>query len=245
MTRSRQNVLHIVLKELRMQLARMPAWITFDCYGTLIDTRTGYVRVWKDLLADKGLDPDVNVLDYVQAWGEEEFRMIQSPYRSYREILCQSVETTLERFGIPAADGDGERLADAWGDFLPFPDVNPVLSALGKEFAMAIISNVDDDIVAKSIARMGVEFDGVYTAEQCKAYKPSRTPFEYALGKMGVPAQQVLHVAFGYKYDHTTAHEMGFNTIWVNRRDLKLPSGIPVDLEIPDLTDLPALLNLE
>lgn len=228
-----------------MRLARMPAWITFDCYGTLIDTRTGYVRVWSELLAGKGLGPDVEVMDYVRAWGEEEFRLIQGAYRSYREILCQSVETVLARFGLPIAAGDGDRLADAWGDFLPFPDVRPVLSVLGKQFALAIISNVDDDIVARSIATMGIEFDGVFTAEQCQAYKPSRKPFEYALDRMGVCAQRVLHVAFGYKYDHTTAHEMGLNTIWVNRRGLELPSGIPVDLEMPDLTGLPALLQLE
>lgn len=227
-----------------MRSARNPEWITFDCYGTLIDTRAGYVRIWRELLADKGLTRDVDVMDYVRAWGEEEFRMIQGPYRPYREILRQSVETTLERFGLPVSEGDGDRLADAWGSFPPFPDVTPVLSILGDKFKLAIISNVDDDIVARSIASMGLEFDGVFTAEQCKAYKPSRVPFEYALDNMGVRAQRVLHVAFGYQYDLTTAYEMGFMTVWVNRRGLELPAGIPADLEMPDLTGLPSLVGL-
>ena len=119
-----------------MHLARTPEWITFDCYGTLIDTRTGYVRVWRELLADKGLGAGADVMDYVRAWGEEEFRMIQGPYQVYRDILRQSVETTLARFGVEVAEGDGVRLAEAWGTFPPFADVYPVLSTLKERFKL-------------------------------------------------------------------------------------------------------------
>ena len=227
-----------------MEIARAPAWVTFDCYGTLIDTRPGYVRVWQELLADKGLGPEVEVMAYVAAWGQEEFRLIQGPYAPYRDLLRQSVERTLARFGLPVREGDGERLADAWGTFPPFPDVQPVLNNLAQRTKLAIISNVDDDMVAGSIAAMGVEFDGVYTAQQCRAYKPSRIPFEYALDRMGVPAGRVLHVAFGFQYDHATAHEMGMMTVWVNRRGLERPPGIPFDVEMPDLAALPALVDL-
>jgi 2-haloacid dehalogenase len=232
------------MEGLNMQNARAPSWITFDCYGTLIDTRAGYVRIWQELLADKGFGADVDVMAYVEAWGKEEFRMIQGPYAPYREILRRSVEVTLEKFGLPVAEEDGERLAEAWGTFPPFPDVQPVLSLLRRSSKLAIISNVDDDIVAQSIAQMGVAFDGVFTAEQCRAYKPSRIPFEYALKKMGVPAAEVLHVAFGFQYDHTTAHELGFRTVWVNRRDLAQPEGVPFDVVMSDLTGLPALCGV-
>ena len=92
---------------------------------------------------------------------------------------------------------------------------------------------------------IGIEFDAVFTTENCQAYKPSRIPFEYALKDMGVSPQEVLHVAFGYKYDHGTASAMGFRTIWVNRRNLELPTGArKFDLEMPDLSGLPALLGL-
>jgi hypothetical protein len=62
---------------------------------------------------------------------------------------------------------------------------------------------------------------------------------------MGVPSREVLHVAFGYKYDHTTANELGFPNVWVNRRDLVLPAGIPIGCEMPDLLGLPAYLGME
>jgi len=231
-------------EEIMMQLARKPRWITFDCYGTLIDTRTHYVEIWRGLVAEKGLDADTVVLEYVQAWGEEEFRLIQGPYKKYRQILIESVETTLRRHNLPVSAGDGPRLADAWGRFPPYPDVQPILTRLKERHRLAIISNVDNDIIRQSVAGIGVEFDAIFTAEDCQAYKPSRVPFEHALRGMGVPPQDVLHVAFGYRYDHGTASEMGFMTAWINRRGLVLPGGTrKFDLELPDLAGLPALVE--
>jgi 2-haloacid dehalogenase len=228
-----------------MQLPRKPQWITFDCYGTLINTRPGYVDVWREILSAKGLDPSAIILEYVQAWGEEEFRLIQGTYKTYRQILTESVETTLKSHGLPVAPTDGRRLADAWGTFPPYPDVKPVLSQLKEHYKLAIISNADNDIIRQSVASIGVEFDAVFTAEDCRAYKPSRVPFEHALRGMGVPPRDVLHVAFGYQYDHNTASAMGFMTVWVNRRQLALPPGArKFDVEIPDLRALPALSGL-
>jgi 2-haloacid dehalogenase len=227
-----------------MHLPRKPKWITFDCYGTLIDTRAGYTEIWRTLLADKGVEPGPVLMEYVRAWGEEEFRLIQGPYTKYRQILVESVEATLKSHGLPVAAGDGQRLADAWGTFRPYPDVKPTLTALKAHAKLAIISNGDDDLLRQTIAGIGVEFDAVITAEACQAYKPSRVPFERALLRMAVPPRDVLHVAFGYQYDHGTASAMGFMTVWVNRRQLTLPAGARrFDLELPDLTGLQGLVG--
>ena len=227
-----------------MRLPRKPQWVSFDCYGTLIDTRAGYVEVWREILADKGVKSNESVAAFVQAWGEEEFRLIQGPYKRYREILVESVETTLRRHNLPVGPHDGRRLAEAWGTFRPYPDVKPVLTTLKERHRLAIISNVDNDLIRQSVAGIGVDFDAIFTAEDCRAYKPSRAPFERAVQGMGAPPQDVLHVAFGYKYDHDTASEMGFMTAWINRRGLVLPpEARKFDLELPDLTGLPALVG--
>ena len=229
-----------------MTLPRTPTWITFDCYGTLIDTRAGYVPLFAELLAQKGAGSRLDTLEVVNAWGEEEFRLIQGPYRTYRSILKESVENTLAKFGLPVASGDGERLAGAWGTFQPYADVKPVLDRLKQRYKLALISNVDDDIIAQSVASIGVDLDGVFTAEQCRAYKPSPIPFQYALRQMGVPAGDVLHVAFGWRYDLPAACALGFMTLWVNRRNLTLPPGaVASDLVLPDLAAVPRLLGLE
>jgi 2-haloacid dehalogenase len=229
-----------------MTLSHLPQWITFDCYGTLIDTRAGYVPLFANLIAEKGAALRLNTLDVVNAWGDEEFRLIQGPYRKYRDILKESVENTLAHFGLPVASGDGERLANAWGMFKPYADVQPVLSRLKQRYKLALITNTDDDIIAQSVAGIGIAFDGVYTAQQSGAYKPSEVPFRYALDRMGVAPRDVLHVAFGWRYDLPAAVKMGFMTLWVNRRSLTLPPGAVVsDLVMPDLSEVPQLLGLE
>ena len=228
-----------------MQLPRTPKWITFDCYGTLIDTRAGYVLLFRKLIEEKRAASRLDTLDVVNWWGEEEFRLIQGPYQKYGSILKESVENTLVHFGLPVASGDGERLANAWGTFKPYADVHPILSRLKKNFKLALISNVDNDMVAQSAASIGINFDGVFTAEKSGAYKPSEIPFRYALDQMGVEANEVLHVAFGWRYDLPAASAMGFMTCWVNRRNLELPPGsVLSDIVLPDLAEVPRLLGL-
>jgi 2-haloacid dehalogenase len=197
------------------------------------------------LIEEKGAGARLDTLEVVNWWGEEEFRLIQGPYKKYRSILKESVENTLGHFGSPVASGDGERLADAWGTFKPYADVHPVLSRLKKSFKLALISNVDDDMVAQSVASIGIDFDGVFTAEKSGAYKPSEIPFRYALDQMGIQARDVLHVAFGWRYDLPAAYAMGFMTCWINRRNLELPPGsVSSDIVLPDLAEVPRLLGL-
>ena len=228
-----------------MQLPRIPQWITFDCYGTLIDTREGYVPLFAKLIEEKGASARIDTLEVVNAWGEEEFRLINGPYQKYRDILKRSVETTLRKFGLPVAAGDGERLAEAWGTFQPYADVKPVLSRLQTRCKLALITNVDNDIAAQSVASIGIHFDGVYTAQNAGAYKPSEVPFHYALKQMGVAPSEVLHVAFGFRYDLPTAHALGMMTFWINRRNLQLPPGTyQGDLVLPDLAQLPGMLGV-
>ena len=228
-----------------MTMDKIPEWITFDMYGTLIDTKTGYVKFWKDLVERKGMADQVDYMDCVQSWGEEEFRLIKGQYKKYRTILTEGVRFAMKKHGLEIEKGDAEAFTEAWGRFLPYPDVNPIFTRLHEHCKLAIISNVDNDIAALSDASIGIDFDGVFTAEKAGAYKPSRIPFEYALKEMGVTTDRVLHVAFGYQYDHTTAHELGFSTVWINRRDLPRPAGIPIDVEMPDLEGLPDYIGIE
>jgi len=227
-----------------MTLPRTPEWITFDCYGTLIDTKIGYVQLFADLIREKGAAARLDTADVVGWWGEEEFRLINGPYRKYRDILAESLENTLRHFGLPVTPGDGARLGNAWGTYQPYADVKPVLSGLKARYKLALITNVDNDIAAQSAANIGVPFDGIFTAQDAGAYKPSPVPFRYALSKMGVPAERVLHVAFGWRYDLPAAQPLGFMTLWVNRRNLQLPPGaVMSDLVLMDLAGLPALLK--
>jgi FMN phosphatase YigB (HAD superfamily) len=52
------------------------------------------------------------------------------------------------------------------------------------------------------------------------------------------PAEQILHVAFGFKYDIGPAQQLGFRSAWVNRHAELRPGAAVPDLEWRDLWGL-------
>ena len=69
------------------------------------------------------------------------------------------------------------------------PDVPPALERLRQHCKLAIITNSDDDLMARNVANIGVPIDRVITAEQARAYKPSPVIFDYALRALGCAAR--------------------------------------------------------
>ena len=78
-------------------------------------------------------------------------------------------------------------------------------------------------------------------AEDCRAYKPSKVPFEHALRELDIPHDQVLHVAFGFKYDIGPAQRLGLRTAWVNRKQEQAPGPEQADYVWADLWPLSEL----
>ncbi len=130
------------------------------------------------------------------------------------------------------------------GDWSPFPDTVAALKALKNKFKLAIISNIDDNLFAFSAQHLEIEFDSIITAEQVKSYKPSLKNFKDAIDRIGIPPEQILHVACSIYHDIVPAQSLGISTVWVNRRAGKegIGANLPVvaqpDLEVPDLHTL-------
>ena len=82
------------------------------------------------------------------------------------------------------------------------------------------------------------------TAEEARAYKPDRRPFELALERMAIPAHEILHAAFGWRYDLAPARAVGMRTAFVNRSGSARPAGDDPDLEVPSLDALADALGL-
>jgi len=117
-----------------------------------------------------------------------------------------------------------------------------------------IISNVDRRSLARSRARLGVEFDAAITAEDVGSYKPDVRNFEYALARLaelGVARERILHVAQSLFHDHVPAKALGLRTAWVNRRAGRPGSGATrapesephPDLVVADLAELARLVQ--
>ena len=119
-----------------------------------------------------------------------------------------------------------EALATSITAMGPHPEVPAALRRLRERYKLAIFTNSDDDLIRHNVEKIGVPFDYVITAEQARAYKPSRQLFDYAYGRMGVTKDETVHVAMGMIHDMQACHELGVRAIWINRRGERGQSGL-------------------
>jgi 2-haloacid dehalogenase len=216
--------------------------VTFDCYGTLVDFDLN--RVVRDSLAERLRIDGVDEREFLRDFRVMRFQAVLETYRPYKEILRRSLEHAMRLHGLPYRQDDGDALVAAVPTFGPFPEVPAVLTRLKEKYQIAIISNTDDDLIRGNLQRIGVKFDYVITAQQARAYKPSREAFEHALQVTRRTPDRVIHVAQGFEYDIIPTYGLGVRRIWVNRTGRCGSSAYMPYEEIPDMSRLPELLGL-
>jgi 2-haloacid dehalogenase len=221
--------------------------LTFDCYGTLIDWESGLLTALRPILDRYRVEiEDERVL---QMHARLEPAAQRGEYRSYREILGSVVEGIGRELGFTPAPDEIASLADSVPGWAAFPDTVDALRRLKRRFSLAIISNIDDDLIAGSVRQLGVEFDHVITSQQVRSYKPSLNNFERAVDRIGLSPDAIVHVAQSLFHDIVPATEIGLTTVWVNRRKGRPGFGATPaaearpDLEVSDLATLALLIG--
>jgi 2-haloalkanoic acid dehalogenase type II len=119
------------------------------------------------------------------------------------------------------------QLAARYGELEPWPEVREVLGALRREgVALGVVTNCSEELAAKAVACIGIEFDVVVTAERAGFYKPEPRPYQMALVELGVPPGRCLFVA-GSVYDLFGTSRAGLPTFWHDRIGMAAPSNAP------------------
>jgi 2-haloacid dehalogenase len=157
-------------------------------------------------------------------------------------VLALSLERWADERGHPWNERDGEALLRSMESWQPFPDTVPALRrAKEAGLRLFIVSNTDRSIIQHTLRQLELDLDGVVVAEDCRAYKPDRGPFERVVEETREAPERILHVAFGFKYDIGPARRLGFRTAWVNRRAEPRPGPDRPDHEWRDLWGLAEL----
>lgn len=203
----------------------MPGYeiITFDCYGTLIDWRSGIAAAFERVARADGVTIDSQEL--LRAYAQIEPVVERERYRTYREVLAETAERIAHALGWRLSYSGF--LAESLPSWKPFPDTNPALEHLRQAgIRLGILSNVDDDLIAATGNHFTVDFDVIVTAQQVRAYKPSHAHFLEARKRIGNASW--LHAAQSNFHDIVPANELGIANAWINRRgDSARPGGTP------------------
>ena len=201
------------------------SWITFDCYGTLIDWNTG---IRKGLRAAAPGASDGQVAAMAAEYEALEQELERDTYRPYPAIQKAVTLALLTRHGFPPPANPRilTETLPQWGPFAEVPAVLRRLKAAG--YRLGILSNIDRGLMGSSLEKLPVTFDIVITAEDVESYKPAPAHWTRFLRATGAKPEEVFHVAQGLIYDIGTASELGFRTVWINRRG-EAPGSIRAD----------------
>jgi 2-haloacid dehalogenase len=215
--------------------------LSFDVYGTLINTPYGNYLAQRSILDDAG-GRHLEMKPFWGYWQERNIAHYMEPYRSYKETCKLSLSETLGHFGLPEKNSDLiERYFNSYAELRLYPDVEKALDQLSRTYSLAIVSNIDDDLL--SVTRLGRTFDLVCTAEKAKGYKPDGTLFRYLIQNAGVGVDEIFHSGQSQHTDMVGAKPLGLTVAWVNRHGLELHRNVPrPDFMVPDIQSLVSLL---
>jgi 2-haloacid dehalogenase len=194
--------------------------LSFDCYGTLIDWESGMVAALSGLTSRVKPALTRNKILEAHARHESEQQRV-TPGKLYRDLLAVVYKRLAEEWGVPASIDDCEAYGQSVRNWPAFADSPGSLQYLKKYYKLIILSNVDNRTFSHSNARLMVEFDAIYTAEDIGAYKPDDRNFAYMfdhIGNIGIQKNEVLHVAESLFHDHKPANRHGLANCWIYRR---------------------------
>ena len=215
--------------------------LSFDVFGTLISVREGSYAAFERILHEAG-GGAIDVKAFWEAWEERNIAAYLQPYRPYKDICRDSLAATFAAFGIKGNAVTISYYFDAFPAFELYPDVTEALDGLSQRFKLAIVSNIDDDLLA--LTPLKRNFDLVCTAGRAKGYKPDGTLFRYLLQHAGVARQDILHCGQSQFTDMVGAKPLGLTVAWINRRGVALSPRVPKpDFELPDVAAVAGLVG--
>jgi len=217
----------------------LPRVITFDVFSALIDSRSGAGAVLDELAARRSWP--VSGTDVYARWDaiNKESQRICRSWVTFRELSHRALAETYRQLELPGdAAADAERLLASVADWPLWPDAADGLARLAGHLTVGVLSNIDDDIFARTRVADLVDAAHAYTSERLRAYKPGPRIYQEAARLAG---DGFVHVASSAR-DVRGALEAGIPTIRLRRPGHRLDPAGPVPEHT--VTEMSRILDL-
>jgi 2-haloacid dehalogenase len=215
------------------------AFVTFDLFSALIDSRTGAAAALAEIGDRHGWGPSAgSIYDDWDARNKASQKDTAEwvPFSEHCRRALADTYRALDLSGDP--DADVAQLLGSLPDWPLWPDVADALTALRPAHRLGLLSNVDDDLFARTRVAPLLDPADVLTSERLHAYKPDPQLYRRALAA-GVD----VHVPASAR-DTRGALEAGMAVVRVRRPGHHVdPAGPQPELEVTDLDGLPAALD--
>lgn len=191
-----------------------PTYISFDCYGTLINFQVGGLT--RTLFTNRVSAEQMPA--FLADFSAYRFDETLGSWQPYADLIKMALRRTCQRWSLPPDDAAAAQIYAAVPTWGPHPDVPAGLALVAKAFPLVILSNASDSQIHHNVANLGAPFHAVYTAEQAQAYKPRLCAFEYMIEQLGCAPADLLHVSSSLRYDLMSAYDVGIrHCVYVER----------------------------
>ncbi|KNA28693.1 dehalogenase [Pantoea ananatis] len=217
-----------------------PKFISFDCYGTLINFEMGPTA--KGLFADRIAEQRMPAfLDSFRFYRLDE---VLGGWKPFFQVVENAIQRACKAHDVEYRDSDALTLYKAVPTWQPHPHVVETLELISQHIPLVILSNSMVDLIPHSVAHLKAPFHAVYTAEAAQAYKPRAQIFEYMFDQLGCGPEQMMHCSSSFRYDLMTASDLGFMAkAFIDRGHEPALEGYGVD-RLTDFRQLAGLLGL-
>jgi 2-haloacid dehalogenase/putative hydrolase of the HAD superfamily len=206
-----------------MALPRDVKFVTFDCYGTLIDWEAGIYGAFQREADRDGFTIDRDQL--IPRFIEIQREIQRGSYELYAEVLRRAAIRVAAELGWELENVRSNFLPNSVPSWQPFRETNAQLERFAKKYEIGILSNVDDKLLGATRRHLRTDFDLVVTAQQVRSYKPDPAHFKECARRIEGRRRNWVHIASGYPTDVEPCLKQRVPVIWVNRSGEKLESG--------------------
>ena len=224
-----------------MPLPKDVTFVTFDCYGTLIDWESGAFDAYEKEAARDGFTVDRSVvLPHFVAIQHE---IQRGSYELYAEVLRRTAVRSAREMGWDLEPSRSGFLPDSVPRWPAFRETNAQLERFAKKYEIGILSNIDDKLLGATRRHFRVDFDLVVTAQQVRSYKPDPAHFKECARRIEGLKKNWVHIASGYPTDVEPCLKSKIPVIWVNRHGEDLDGRKKPDAEVKTFRDAGKLLK--
>ncbi|WMS41530.1 haloacid dehalogenase type II [Acuticoccus sp. MNP-M23] len=197
-----------------VDLAVMIKALLFDVFGTLVD--------WRTSVADQMAPFTDQGAAFADAWRgryQPSMEAVRSGARAFVPLDTlhrESLDATLDDFGISASDDERRGMTLFWHRLSPWADVTEGLAMLGERFVLAPHSNGNVRLMVDLARHNGWRWDAIMGAETTGHYKPQPESYLRAAALLMLQPEECAMVA-AHNSDLAAARACGFRTMFIPR----------------------------
>jgi len=206
-----------------MPLPKNVEFVTFDCYGTLIDWEAGVHGAFQKEADRDGFTVDRD--DLIPRFIEIQREIQRGSYELYAEVLRRTAVRVASDLGWELEPSRSNFLPNSVPGWPPFRETNAQLERFSRKFEIGVLSNIDDKLLGATRRHFRVDFDLVVTAQQVRSYKPDPAHFRECARRIESKKRRWVHIASGYPTDVEPCLKQKVPVIWVNRGGEQLEPG--------------------